>query len=1130
VTVQDAAAPVIISPINITVAAADGLGTPISDSAIQTFLNTANVSDDVDSELNITNDAPSVFPLGVTLVTFSAIDSTGNVGSSQSSVSVADQGKPEITLYGSTSITLSLHDTYAEPGFDALDNVDGVITDNVVVIGTIDTQVIGIYTLNYTVVDAAGNSGLVKSRQVTVQDAQAPVITVPNNIEVAAVDAFGTPSAHQVISTFLQAATVSDDIDNNLVITNNAPLIFPLGSTSVVFNAIDSIGNVGTAQALVTIVDNKPPVIYLTGEVLQTINLLDSYIEQGFSASDNVDGDITENVTATGTVDNTVVGVYTISYDVKDLANNAAITQLRHITVQDSGLLDSDEDGVIDPQDAFPLDPSESIDTDGDGIGNNADKDDDNDLTLDGEDAFPLDPSESIDTDGDGTGNNADKDDDNDGILDDEDDEPLVASIDSQAPVFSELEQVVFEATGEVTTVILPLPSVVDNSLEIPTVTSDLSDNLAIGTHLVTWTATDGTGNQSTALQTVVINDSTAPVFTTVEAITVNAKGRLTDVYYLINAIAEDIVDGDVLVTTFDNTLLPSGYHEILILAADMVGNESSATVPITIYPEASIRNTLLVESGGAYNLDVNLSGDAPHYPVAISYQLSLNGEKIETSEIAINEGTEGEVSLLVPTELQTSDNLVLNLTAADNVFVGGTSQSQLIVVEGNIAPRLSFTISQNDQLVSIVDPNKGEVTFALQINDVNFNDEHDITWTDTSGTLLNAVDVLTYHLEPSTLALGTYSFEVTVTENNTQELLSVTKSVQFVVEQLVELASSSDSDHDGISDSDEGYSDSDGDGIADYLDNDSNTTRLPSSGNTEPMNVAPGLTISLGSLVSSQGATSDQASLTLAELAQLVGDDDAKTHDEDVVAVTPLYNFTIDGLTQQGGSVAVVIPMAVDTYLPAGATYRKYNERDGWFNFVEDENNNISSARTDINGNCPAANDESYILGLTEGDNCFQLIIEDGGPNDADFIINGSVEDPGAIVVDVINHAPVVTIIAAEDEYAESSSVSLTAQASDEDGDEMTYLWQQISGPEVVFDDVTLATVNLSLPEVVSDELIEIQVTVSDGRLSTANTTSFKVVSLIDTKSRNAGATFWLLILLVLVRMKKAKTYPKAF
>lgn len=55
--------------------------------------------------------------------------------------------------------------------------------------------------------------------------------------------------------------------------------------------------------------------------------------------------------------------------------------------------MDNDDDGVLDVDDAFPLDASETIDSDNDGIGDNADPDDDNDGTPDSSDAFPLDPS-----------------------------------------------------------------------------------------------------------------------------------------------------------------------------------------------------------------------------------------------------------------------------------------------------------------------------------------------------------------------------------------------------------------------------------------------------------------------------------------------------------------------------------------------------------------------------------------------------------------------------------------------------------------------------------------------------------------------------------------------------------------
>ena len=64
--------------------------------------------------------------------------------------------------------------------------------------------------------------------------------------------------------------------------------------------------------------------------------------------------------------------------------------------------LDSDGDGVEDGLDTFPLDASESVDTDGDDIGNNADADDDGDGVEDSSDLFPLNGLYSVDSDSDG--------------------------------------------------------------------------------------------------------------------------------------------------------------------------------------------------------------------------------------------------------------------------------------------------------------------------------------------------------------------------------------------------------------------------------------------------------------------------------------------------------------------------------------------------------------------------------------------------------------------------------------------------------------------------------------------------------------------------------------------------------
>ena len=86
---------------------------------------------------------------------------------------------------------------------------------------------------------------------------------------------------------------------------------------------------------------------------------------------------------------------------------------------------DDDDDGVGNIDDAFPSNPNEYVDTDGDGMGDNLDPDMDGDGVDDLQDMFPLNATEWLDTDLDGMGNNGDDDDDNDGILDIDDEEPL---------------------------------------------------------------------------------------------------------------------------------------------------------------------------------------------------------------------------------------------------------------------------------------------------------------------------------------------------------------------------------------------------------------------------------------------------------------------------------------------------------------------------------------------------------------------------------------------------------------------------------------------------------------------------------------------------------------------------------
>ena len=90
----------------------------------------------------------------------------------------------------------------------------------------------------------------------------------------------------------------------------------------------------------------------------------------------------------------------------------------------DDPRIDRDGDGVPDVRDAFPGDPREFMDTDGDGAGNARDRDADGDGTPDAWDDVPFDRFETLDTDGDGVGDGFDYDDDGDRVLDFLDDFP----------------------------------------------------------------------------------------------------------------------------------------------------------------------------------------------------------------------------------------------------------------------------------------------------------------------------------------------------------------------------------------------------------------------------------------------------------------------------------------------------------------------------------------------------------------------------------------------------------------------------------------------------------------------------------------------------------------------------------
>lgn len=104
-------------------------GTPATDPAIVSYLTAASALDAVDGAVGVTNDAPTVFPLGPTVVTFNVIDAALNADAATATVTVEDTVPPIITAsFEPQANTDSWNNTDVTVTFQCSDEHSGVST------------------------------------------------------------------------------------------------------------------------------------------------------------------------------------------------------------------------------------------------------------------------------------------------------------------------------------------------------------------------------------------------------------------------------------------------------------------------------------------------------------------------------------------------------------------------------------------------------------------------------------------------------------------------------------------------------------------------------------------------------------------------------------------------------------------------------------------------------------------------------------------------------------------------------------------------------------------------------------------------------------------------------------------
>ncbi|MES2800795.1 MAG: HYR domain-containing protein [Bacteroidota bacterium] len=252
VTVIDNIVPTISCPAAITVNAT--VGTCGAAIVLATPTSADNCS------TTISNNAPAIFPLGTTTVTWTAVDPAGNSVSCTQLVTVIDVENPTIVCPSNVNVNTDLNICFAT----GVNLGTPVTTDNcTVALVTNNAPSVfptGVTVVTWTVMDQSGNSATC-TQTVTVVDNQAPTVLCPQDIVQTSTQgscgSMVTYSTPQVIDNCLVATMTQSD--NSGYTSGN---VFPVGTTVISYTATDLGGNVYTCSFNVTIIDDQHPIIH----------------------------------------------------------------------------------------------------------------------------------------------------------------------------------------------------------------------------------------------------------------------------------------------------------------------------------------------------------------------------------------------------------------------------------------------------------------------------------------------------------------------------------------------------------------------------------------------------------------------------------------------------------------------------------------------------------------------------------------------------------------------------------------------------------------------------------------------------------------------------------------------------
>ncbi len=478
IIVKDGTAPILNLPPNATIEQTNRAGTPHTVNATAT---------DSCGGVTLVSDAPLVFPLGNTDVHFTATDTSGNVTTGTVTVKVVDTIAPAITA--PAAVTVEQTNRAGTPA-----SVTATATDICAAAPTITSNAPAVFplgntTVTFTATDASGNTSTATTT-VTVVDTTAPTVTAPAAVTVEQTDRNGTAAT-------LGVATATDICDAAPTITNNAPAVFPLGTTTVTFTATDASGNFSTATTTVTVKDTTAPVINNVPAAIsvEQTNRAGTPVTVGLpTATDICDAAPTVTSDAPATFP---LGTTTVTFKVTDASGNTS-TATTTVTVKDTTA------PVLNVPAAKVVEQTNRAGTPVSLTATATDICDASPaVTSNAPAVFPLGTTTVTFTATDASGNTTTG-------------TTTVTVKDTTAPAFSNVPApIVVEQTNLAgTPVSVPKPTATDICDAAPTVTSNAPATFPLGTTTVTFTTIDASGNTATTT-TVTVKDTTKPTITT---------------------------------------------------------------------------------------------------------------------------------------------------------------------------------------------------------------------------------------------------------------------------------------------------------------------------------------------------------------------------------------------------------------------------------------------------------------------------------------------------------------------------------------------------------------------------------------------------------------------------------------